>query len=837
MTWITTSIYLNPATRKLLNELRIKENRLLPSDINETVIELKALDREVEYQETRIGDIVFGEYIHLMPDKKTVRVYLFDITEAKKTEEQLKTYTKEIFALADSSNVISAVLLEEDIYEAICNIAIRNFDLNMVWLGLIEEGTHDVKPVAQSGFENGYLSSIKITWDDSPTGMGPTGMAIKTKSSNVMNNIDTDPAYAPWMEEALKRGYRSSMAVVLLDTEANIISVLNLYSIVPEFFTKRRRHLFHVFANYAAVAIKNRSLIEGLGNKVKERTKELEDYSFKLRRLYNLSFASAPTAKEFTDMLLKELAELLDVDAAAVGTITGKEYIAYAVADRRDLDIKEGMRFPFDEVYCHIVNENKKPLMIRNAAESEEFRKHPDFLKHGIASYLGVPVYIEGKTFGILCTFSKLPHNYKDYDIILHQLISIRLEFELIREKYVNHLRNAKLQAESANKTKSEFLANMSHELRTPLNSIIGFSEMMHDGMTGEINEKQKDFLGDVIGSAKHLLSLINDILDLSKIEAGKMELELEAFDLEAILKASMEMFRNKLNVHKINTSINIEKGISSITADERKIKQVLVNLLSNAMKFTPDNGSISIQARKIKDTSLFSAAGTEKIGFYAVEISVEDTGEGIPPEFLKKLFRPFEQLGSPYLKKHEGTGLGLSLCKQIVDMHGGRIYVESKVGKGSIFRFIIPVEPENILQLKQTLSHPYTVNPETNIMTWKYFLSHMERLNSLHERTDNQFGILYVHPVEKLKPNDILSAAVLLKNTVRQHEIIAHGNNPESFYILLFDADKDMLDGASARIKRKLKDNGYSFHIKKSLLYENGEEIEQTIKSLENIN
>jgi len=252
-----------------------------------------------------------------------------------------------------------------------------------------------------------------------------------------------------------------------------------------------------------------------------------------------------------------------------------------------------------------------------------------------------------------------------------------RLDLVLL-EKNVE-LENARATAEKTNLTKSDFLANMSHELRTPLNAVIGFSEVLQDQMFGEINEKQQEYVSNILTSGRHLLSLINDILDLSKVESGKMELELGHFSLRESLEASVVMLRERAVKGGIELHLDVAPEADvKIEADQRKLKQILFNLLSNAVKFTTTSGVVRVSA--VKDGNF-------------IMVSVQDTGIGIKEEDIPKLFHPFTQLESVYTKGFEGTGLGLALTRQLVELHFGRIWVESEFGKGSRFSFSIPVQ------------------------------------------------------------------------------------------------------------------------------------------------
>ncbi|MBF0567089.1 MAG: PAS domain S-box protein [Nitrospirae bacterium] len=260
------------------------------------------------------------------------------------------------------------------------------------------------------------------------------------------------------------------------------------------------------------------------------------------------------------------------------------------------------------------------------------------------------------------------------------------------KKNAMRELAEAKEAAIAASKAKSDFLANMSHELRTPLNSIIGFSEVLEDEIQGPLNDSQRQNLRYIHKAGLHLLSLINDILDLAKVESGKIELEYETVRLKELLYNSLAMHREKAVRNGISLDIEMPPGGDiSIEADERKLKQILFNLLSNAVKFTPTGGSVRIAVKTIPA----NPPKMEKCSLDEshIEVSVTDTGIGIKPEDIPRLFKEFSQLESTYDKKYEGTGLGLSLTKKLVELHNGRIWVESTAGKGSRFVFTMPVK------------------------------------------------------------------------------------------------------------------------------------------------
>ncbi|HXX81545.1 MAG TPA: ATP-binding protein [Thermodesulfovibrionales bacterium] len=273
--------------------------------------------------------------------------------------------------------------------------------------------------------------------------------------------------------------------------------------------------------------------------------------------------------------------------------------------------------------------------------------------------------------FSSLLIYVFIVRKERENERILHDLDA------KVKER-TTKLEEAMFLAESTSKLKSEFLANMSHELRTPLNAIIGFSEAMLSGVYGPVNERHREYLGDILTSGEHLLGLVNDILDLSKIEAGSMDLEQRVFSLKELMGSAVGMFREKAIVHNITLECHVEDGVDEIVADQRKVKQIMVNLLSNAIKFTSAGGTVRLNVRRAADT---------------IEVSIEDNGIGISSSDMLQLFQPFHQLESPLQKKYSGAGLGLFLTKRLIELQGGGIRVESEKGGGSIFSFSIPIK------------------------------------------------------------------------------------------------------------------------------------------------
>ena len=325
---------------------------------------------------------------------------------------------------------------------------------------------------------------------------------------------------------------------------------------------------------------------------------------------------------------------------------------------------------------------DRAPVQIADvAAASEEEFPHSVrmFRTLGHRTVLAAPLLREGRALGAILLRRMEMRPFGEQQISLLKTFADQAAIAIENVNLFREIQDKSAQLETANKHKSEFLANMSHELRTPLNAIIGFSEALMDRMFGELNEKQADYLKDIHESGRHLLSLINDILDLSKIEAGQMELQVTTFHVPTALSNAMTLVRERAQRHGISLALQVDERVGEFSADERKFKQVMLNLLSNAVKFTPDGGRVDV-------TATCDAA--------KLEIAVRDTGVGMTAEDQAALFEEFKQVGRDAARNAEGTGLGLALSKKFVELHGGGIRVDSAPGQGSTFTFFLPVRP-----------------------------------------------------------------------------------------------------------------------------------------------
>jgi signal transduction histidine kinase/CheY-like chemotaxis protein len=446
---------------------------------------------------------------------------------------------------------------------------------------------------------------------------------------------------------------------------------------------------------FNAMTTRLRESYEGLEQKVEERTRDLAEsleQQTATAEILRVIAASPTDVKPVLDAVAERAARLCDTYFASVTLVEGdhlRSVARYVVAPEGAsgdppstfLSHAQGAGLPGAPIKGSVAGRavtDRRTIHVRDVSElsEAEFAFTRASYAAGNRTVLATPLIREGVALGAIVLRRMEVRPFTEQQIALLETFADQAVIAIENVRLFQQLQETNRALEVASQHKSEFLANMSHELRTPLNAIIGFSEVLIERMFGELNERQDDYLRDILTSGRHLLSLINDILDLAKVEAGHMELELGRFSLPEALDNGLTMVKERAGNHGITLELEIDPALDAIEADERKVKQVVFNLLSNAVKFTPDGGEIFVSASRDED---------------GVCIAVRDTGIGIAPEEQALVFEEFRQAGVASSQKHEGTGLGLALCRRFVELHGGRIWVESEPGVGSTFSFTLP--------------------------------------------------------------------------------------------------------------------------------------------------
>ncbi len=447
-------------------------------------------------------------------------------------------------------------------------------------------------------------------------------------------------------------------------------------------FTPAQIKLLETFADQAVIAIENVRLFQEL----EAKTQELAQSVGELRALGDVGQAVSSTLDLQTVLstIVRHAVQLSQTDGGVVYEYDeAKEEFHLKASHLMEAEIVEALKAAPVRLGQGATGQTatlRVPVQLPDILKEQEFtgtRARPIFARLGYRSVLAVPLLREERVLGALTIWRKQAGDFSPEIVNLLQTFATQSALAIQNARLFREIEDKSREIEAANRHKSEFLANMSHELRTPLTAIIGFSEVLSDKIFGELNDKQDEYLGDIVSSGRHLLSLINDILDLSKVEAGRMELDVTRFDLPLAIDNALILIRERATRHGIKIEHYIDERLGEVEADERKFKQILLNLLSNAVKFTPEGGSIAVSAALAED---------------AVEVAVSDTGIGIAPENQQTIFEEFRQVGTDAAKKREGTGLGLTLTKKFIELHRGSIRVESAVGRGSTFTFTLPL-------------------------------------------------------------------------------------------------------------------------------------------------
>lgn len=610
-------------------------------------------DLELRQPDGTIVQIDFAAKVIQLKDRRYIQSIYRGITERRQAEQALQKVDRTLRVLSECNALLIHVEKEQDLFNDVCRMLVATGGYRMVWIGLAEhDAGKTVRPLAHCGYEAGYLENTRISWADGEQGQSLAGTAIRTGAVQIAQDLVTDSRMAPWWRhEVSKRGYASGIAVPLKN-ESGVFGVLAIFASQTNAFTDEEVGLLEDLASDLAFginALHNRAELkrhhEHLEELVRSRTVELRETNQRLEK-------EAAKRRRTQERLLRTAQRLEYLVASSPTVIYSRKVdgdcpVTFVSANVRDLLGYDPRDFTEDTGFWprHFHPEDA-PLMLEGLGHLAEKGQHSrDYrfrLKDGSYRWL-------------------------------HDEQKLTYDAEGRPLEMVGYLADITARKE-ADRLKDELIPTVSHELRTPLTTLRGFVELL---LARDFPpEKERQFLGIVDQETMRLTRLIDDFLDIQRIESGRQEYRFGSLDVLPLLRDMAELFLKSNHKHTI--SVDAPAGLPLARADGERIRQVLENLISNALKFSPAGGEILLRARQ---------GGNE------IEISVTDPGIGIPAEEIPKLFSKFYRVERPGMPRFPGTGLGLALVMEIVQKHGGRVWVESELGRGSTFFLTIPLE------------------------------------------------------------------------------------------------------------------------------------------------
>jgi len=524
---------------------------------------------------------------------------------------------------------------------------------------------------------------------DRDTLIGRVGLDRRTQQ---IPDVLADPEYGRHDLQEVA-GFRTTMgAPMLVDDE--LVGALSLWRNDVSPFDEREMAIVTAFAGQAAMAVNGVRLVQELESRSAELAKNVEQLEA-LREIGEAVSSSLDVDYVLSTIVMHAVA-LSATDGGSIMEYSDRErcFMVRSVygTDSSVVNRLRSIRVDLDETLVGRAALERRPIAVHDL-DAVHLDPHLKILHDaGWRSLVAVPMLREDQIVGSLIVRRKRTGDFTDEILDLLETFASQSALALLNARLFRELEEQSVELELASRHKSEFLASMSHELRTPLNAVLGFSEVLLERMFGDINERQEEYLRDIHGSGQHLLELLNEILDLSKVEAGRMDLEYASFGLRPLLELTASMLRERAALHGIDLAIETADDVGPVYSDELRLKQVLLNLITNAVKFTGDGGSVLVRAVR---------EGTE------ILITVTDTGIGVPEADRERIFESFQQ-GGRGSSREEGTGLGLTLSRRIVELLGGRMWLETQVDRGSTFGFSLPAgDPDTVGRPPDQVSTP----------------------------------------------------------------------------------------------------------------------------------
>ena len=540
-----------------------------------------------------------------------------EIDEREKAEEELVRVNRELRAITECNKAIVRARDENMLFKYVCRIMCDVVGYRMAWVGKVEHNkSKTVRPIAWAGNEDGYLAKAHITWADTEHGHGPTGTAIRTGKTDFFQDFTIEPRAAPWREAALKRGFRSSIAIPLPDSEGKVYAVFTLYSDEVNGFTPAEVRLLEELAGdleFGVTALRTKEERE----MAEEELRETRDY---LDNLFN--YANAPIIVWDRDLKITRFNHAFErLTGRSAGDVIGKKVDILIPPDKKDEALQQ---------------------IYRTTTKGERWE------------VVEIPVqHVDGSVRILLWNSATL------FDADGETPVATIAQGQDITER------------KKVEQIKDEFIGLVSHELKTPITVVIG---SVYTALSRGISRKEMQLLlRDAASSAESLATIVDNLLELSRAQAGRLQMRAEQVDIAGTIRGVIENLKGKSEIHKLLT--DLPQNLPNILVDKVRVERILHNLVENAIKYSPGGGDIIISARQENGR---------------IAIAVKDQGLGISPDDQSRIFQPFERLDKADIMG--GVGLGLNVCRRLVEAHGGRIWIESEPGKGSTFLFTLPL-------------------------------------------------------------------------------------------------------------------------------------------------
>lgn len=621
--------------------------------------------------------------------------------------KQLERQLQEVTALNEINLAVTSTLNPQERLDIITKKILDLVDATAVSVALLKSDKEYIHYVSASGEAAAFIQTKQLK-----LGQGIVSWVVQQNQPALLSDVKNDPRHYGRFDK--ESGFETrSILCIPLRVKDHVIGAISALNKLRGQFNKDDLRLLTTLAASVAISIENARLFQNTQQEIAKRrqievaleqersqlSQRVAERTLELHRQYQRQKALAaiePTISHPHELqsVLQQIVNVAETAVSASGGVSiilwdKEEEDFYVVVSSSKLPSsdKVGSRWQ-SEGTSHEIMKSQQPLVVSNV-QATPYRTSKWLEKSGLSSYVGIPIIGQRESLGIIYVISGEPRTFAQEEIDFLTALANRAGVAIVNVQLYEILQKTNEELATAARMKDEFLASMSHELRTPLNAILGISEGLQEQYYGPLNDKQTRSVEIVEESGRHLLALINDILDVSRIESGQLALEIEPIQAQPVCEASLQFIKQAATKKQISVTLTVDDQIPVINADVRRLKQILINLLSNAVKFTPEGGSIGLEV-------------THDSAQEMVCMTVWDTGIGIAEEDMSRLFQPFVQLDSSLSRHYAGTGLGLLLVKRMVEQHGGQVAVESQLGQGSRFTVSLPCcqnDQENYVQ------------------------------------------------------------------------------------------------------------------------------------------